>query len=157
LGGYVDKLQGKAGEVMRPGEQLVSAIRAKPRGTTTGFAVGGLIGATIAGRQAKKANEGVAEGSVAASWPQAGMGGLAVGLTNQRLLTFSFTAMGKPKDLTGEFPIEQVSSVDMDKRKITNGVRFAFSDGSAVEVECAKLEKVDDFLSAFQGVKGSAG
>lgn len=150
MGGYADKLQKSAGQVLRPGEKVIAAIRAQPRGSTTGMAVGGLVGAAVAGRQAQKAHAKVGEGTLASGWPQ---GRLAVGLTDQRLLTFNYTALGKPKDMTGEFPLNEVSSVELEKKKVANAVRFAFVDGSAVEVECAKLEKVGDFVSAFQGVK----
>ncbi|MFN2390221.1 MAG: PH domain-containing protein [Actinomycetota bacterium] len=153
MGGYADKLQNKAGEVLRPGEQLLSAIRAQPRGSTTGMAVGGLVGGAIAGRQASKAQAGAAEGSVAKSWPQ---GKFALGLTDQRLLAFNYTALGKPKDLTGEFPLDQVASVDVDKKMVANSVRFSFTDGSSIEVECPKLEKVGDFVAAFQKIKTGA-
>lgn len=150
MGGYADKLQKAAGSALRPGERFVAAIRTQPRGATMGTAVGGIIGHTVASRQAAKAQANQATGSTAASWPS---GRFAVGLTDQRLLTFSYTAMGKPKDLTSEFPLSQIATVDVDKKLAANTVRFGFADGSAVEVECAKLEKVGDFVSAFQRVK----
>ncbi|MGH3119237.1 MAG: PH domain-containing protein [Gaiellales bacterium] len=152
MGGYADKLQKKAGEVLRPDEKLISAVRAAPRGSTTGMAVGGLVGMAVASRQAKKAHEQLGEGTLASSWPQ---GQAAVGLTDQRILTFNYTAMGKPKDLTGEFPLDQISSVDMEKKKLVNALSFGFVDGSVMVVECKKLEKADDFIAAFRGVKGA--
>jgi hypothetical protein len=152
VGDYAEKIQKAAEGTLKPGEKVLAAIRTQPRGSTTGMAVGGLIGAAVAGRQASKAKAQVAEGSLASTWPG---GRFAVGLTDQRIMTFSYTAMGKPKEMTGEYPIGQIASVEMEKKKVANAVRFAFSDGSSVEVECAKLEKVGDFLSAFQGVKGA--
>ena len=153
MGGYADKLQKAVGGTLQPGEQVVAAIRTQPRGATTGMAVGGLIGAAVAGKQAKKAHEAVGDGTLASTWPP---GRFAVGLTTQRLLAYNYTAMGKPKDLVGQFPIQQLSSVELDKKAIANAVRFVFTDGSAVELECAKLEKVGDFVSAFQSVKGGS-
>jgi hypothetical protein len=98
-------------------------------------------------RQSKKALADATTGSNAGTWPS---GNSAVGLTNQRLLLFNYTAMGKPKDLVAEFPIAEVASVELEKKKITaNALRFAFTDGSSVEVECAKLEKTQDFVDAF--------
>lgn len=150
MAGYADKLRSKAGEVMEPSEQLLAAIRTMPRGTTMGTALGGIVGAAVAGRQAKKASAGQTEGSIAGSWP---MVKSAVGLTDRRLLMYDYTFMGKPKDLVGQVPLDQVASVSVDKG-VTNKVRFTFTDGSAVDVECAKLEKVGDFTSAFERVKG---
>ena len=151
MGGYVNKLQGKAGEVMEPGERLLAAIRTMPRGTTMGIGIGGAVGAVVADRQAKKAQSQQGEGSAAASWPSVRS---AVGLTDRRLLIFDYTFAGKPKDLIGEFPLDQIASVDIDKG-VTNKVRFSFTDGSASQVECAKLEKVGDFASAFESARSS--
>ena len=146
MGGYADKLQKRAGELLNPGETLIAAVRTQPRGTNLG-AIGGLIGAAAAGHQSKKALADAGEGSKAASWPTENC---AVGLTNQRLLCFNYTAMGKPKDLVAEFAIADVSSVELEKKKITaNALRFSFTDGSSVEVECAKLEKTQDFVNAL--------
>ena len=146
MGGYADKLQKRAAELLNPGEQLIAAVRTQPRGTNLG-AAGGIIGTIASDRQAKKALAGATEGSNAGTWPT---GNCAVGLTNQRLLLFNYTAFGKPKDLVAEFPLEQVASVDLEKKKVTaNALRFAFTDGSSVEVERAKLEKTQDFVAAF--------
>ncbi|HYH28175.1 MAG TPA: hypothetical protein VEA19_05300 [Actinomycetota bacterium] len=154
MGGYADKLQQKAGSVLRPGEQFVSAVRTMARGTTMGRALGGLAGEAIAHRQAKKGHEAETQGSTAESWPA---GNNAVGLTQQRLVIFNYTAMGKPKDMVAEFPLEQVASVELEKKKLgANALRFGFADGSAVEVECAKLEKTGDFVDAFTRTKAGA-
>ena len=152
MGGYVDKLQKRAEELLGPDERLIAAVRTQPRGTNLG-AAGGIIGAVASGRQAKKALAGATEGSNAGSWPSSNC---AVGLTNQRLLLFDYTAMGKPKDLVAEFHVAEVASVELEKKKITaNALRFAFTDGSSVEVECAKLEKTKDFVNAFTAQRGT--
>jgi hypothetical protein len=147
--GYADKLQGKAAEVLEPGERLLFAIRTMPRGTTMGIGIGGALGAVVADRQAKKAHGKQTEGSAAAEWPPVRA---AVGLTNRRFLIFDYTMMGKPKDLVGQFPLEQIASLDLDKG-VTNKIRFNFNDGSGAQVECAKLEKVGDFVTAFENLK----
>lgn len=153
MGGYADKMQKRASELLGPNERLIAAVRTQPRGTNLG-AIGGLIGEAASGRQSKKALANAGEGSTAGGWPASNC---AVGLTDQRLLLFNYTAMGKPKDLIAEFPIKEVESVDLEKKKITaNALRFAFADGSGVEVECAKLEKTADFVEAFRGVKAGS-
>jgi hypothetical protein len=78
----------------------------------------------------------------------------AVGLTDRRLLIFDYTLTGKPKDLVAQFPLDQVAPVSV-RKGLTNQVSFGFNDGSAVEVECAKLERVGDFEVAFQGIGGT--
>ena len=151
MGGYADKLQKRAGELLGPGEMLLSAVRSQPRGTNLGVGIGGAVGAVVADRQASKARGAAGDGAIAATWPS---GNTAVGLTNQRLMLFNYTAMGKPKDLVAEFPLDQVGSVELEKKKLTaNALRFEFTDGSGVEVECAKLEKTADFVEAFQQTK----
>lgn len=153
MGGYADKLQQRAAGVLRPGEQVIAAVRTQPRGSTMGTAVGGLIGQAVAHRQAAKARAEAGAG-MAQSWPA---GNSAVGLTGQRLVVFNYTALGKPKDLIGEFPLEQLASVELEKKKVTaNALRFQFTDGSTAEVECAKMEKTGDFVEAFQRVKAGA-
>lgn len=154
MGGYADKVQKSAGGVLRPGERVISAIRTQPSGTAIATGVGGLVGQAVAGKQAAKAQAGAAEGSMAQGWAT---GRFAVALTDQRLLTFNYTAMGKPKDLTTEHPLSDIAAVEKTPKKLTQGVRFSFADGSAAEVECAKLEKVGDFVSAFESVKAGTG
>ena len=153
MGGYVDKLQGKAAEVMGSGESLLAAIRTVPRGTTMGMALGGAVGAVVADRQAKKGKGQELEGSIAAGWPAERS---AVGLTDQRLLIFNYTFMGKPKDLIGQVRLDQVSSLEVDKG-VVNKVRFSFNDGSSTQLEVAKLDKLGDFVSAFEKIRSGAG
>ena len=154
MAGYADKLQKAVGGELRPSETVLAAIRTQPRGTVMATGVGGLVGGALAQRQASKARAGAAEGSTAASWPA---GKFALGLTNERLVAFGFTAMGKPKDLQAEVPLEQVAEVRSGKAKITKAVEVAFADGSAIELECGKLEKVDDFVSKFTAAKAGVG
>src|SRR3712207_5725677 len=108
MGGYADKLQKAADGVLRPGESELGAIRTQPRGTAVG-AAGGIVGAVASGRQGSAARAGASEGSVADSLPTSRF---ALGLTNERLLAYNYTAMGKPKDLQVEVPLGQVVNVD---------------------------------------------
>ncbi|HEV2755680.1 MAG TPA: hypothetical protein VG318_07870 [Actinomycetota bacterium] len=151
MGGYADKLQKAAGDVLRPGETVIGAIRTQPRGTAMG-AAGGIVGAVAVGHQGGKARERATEGSVAASLPTSRF---ALGLTNERMLAFNYTAMGKPKDLQNEVPLDAVVNVERGGAKITNSVVVTFGDGSAIELETAKLEKVDDFIDAFKRTKAA--
>jgi hypothetical protein len=151
MGGYADKLQKAAGDVLRPGETVLGAIRTQPRGTAMG-AAGGIVGAVASGRQGSKARAGASEGSVAASLPTSRF---ALGLTNERMLAFNYTALGKPKDLQVEVPLDQVSHVELGGAKITNSVVVTFGDGSSIELETAKLEKVGDFVDAFKKAKAA--
>lgn len=149
MGGYADKLQAKAAGVMEPGESILSAIRTMPSGTTMSVGIGGAVGAVVSDRQAKKAQTGQTEGSMAAEWPAMRC---AVGLTDRRLVMFDYSFSGKPKDLVGQVKLSDVASVTVNKG-VTNKVLFSFNDGSAAQVECAKLEKVGDFVAAFDKVK----
>lgn len=154
MGGYGDKVQKAVGDVLGADEAVLAAIRTQPRGTVTGTAVGGLIGAAVASKQASKARAAVGEGTDASAWP---VTKLAVAVTRRRLLGFNFSAMGKPKELQAEIPLERVADVTLTGQKLTKNVQVAFADGSAIELECGKLEKVDDFISAFRGAKAGAG
>ena len=154
MGGYADKVQKSAADKLRPGEQVLSAIRTQPSGSAVATGVGGLVGQAIASKKGSNAQAKAGEGTIAKNWAS---GRFAVALTDQRLLTFNYTAMGKPKDLTTELSLDRVASVEKTQKKITHGVLFSFVDGSAIEVECAKLEKVGDFVDAFQKVKAGIG
>jgi hypothetical protein len=47
-----------------------------------------------------------------------------------------------------------VASIELEKKKVTaNSLHVGFADGSAVQVECAKMEKAGDFVDAFQRVR----
>jgi hypothetical protein len=138
---------------MESGERLLAAIRTMPRGTTMGIGIGGAVGAVVADKQAKKAQGQQVEGSDAKEWPSVRS---AVGLTDRRLLIYDYTFMGKPNNLVGQFRLDRIASLDLEKG-VTNRVRFNFADGSAAQVECAKLEKVGDFVSAFESAKAGTG
>ena len=149
MGGYAEKLQKAAGDVLRPGERVLGAIRTQPRGTAMG-AAGGIVGAVATGHQGSKARAAATEGSLAASLP---VSRFALGLTNERMLAFNYTALGKPKDLQVEVPLGDVVDVARGAAKVTNSVVVSFSDGSAIELETAKLEKVGDFIDEFKKAK----
>ncbi|MDQ4025400.1 MAG: hypothetical protein M3217_07910 [Actinomycetota bacterium] len=151
MGGYADKLQKAAEGILRPGERVLGAIRTQPRGTVMGTAIGGLVGSAVAGKQASKARAAAGEGSEAASWPASKF---ALGLTNERMLAFNYTALGKPKDVQHEVPLAEVVNVERGSAKVTNSVTVSFADGSAIELETGKLEKVGDFVDAFKSAKG---
>lgn len=153
MGGYAEKVQKAVEGQLRPGEQVLGAIRTQPRGTVMGAGIGGLVGAAVAQRQAGKARASAGEGSIAASWPAAKF---ALSVTDQRLVAFGFSAMGKAKDLKAELPLDQVVSIEQGAAKITKSVLVSFGDGSGIELECGKLEKVDDFIAAFNRAKASA-
>jgi hypothetical protein len=89
--------------------------------------IGGAVGAVVGDHQAKKGSAKQTEGSIAASWPIVRS---AVGLTDRRLLIYDFTFVGKPKDLVGEFSLDQVASLDVDKG-VVNKVSIGFNDGSS--------------------------
>jgi hypothetical protein len=149
VGDYAEKIQAKAQGVLEGDERVLAAIRTSPRGATVAAGVGGLVGGLVAARQAKKGAAEQAEGSAAGMWPPVRC---AVALTDRRLLIYGFTALGQPKDVIAEFSLDQLASVEIDKG-FMNKVRFAFTDGSAAKVECGKVEKVDNFATAFQEVK----
>lgn len=153
MAGYADKLQKKAEENLNPGERLIAAVRTQPRGSTVG-AAGGIVGEVLSRRQTSKAHVEAGAGSQAESWPKVNS---AVGLTDQRLLLYDYTVMGKPKDLIGEFPLDQLTAVELEKKKLgANLLRFVFADGSGTEVECAKLEKTGPFVDAFKEAKAGS-
>ena len=98
-------------------------------------AVGGLVGATIA--DAKDRGQ-----------PSVGKNGLALGLTDRRLLAFGLSAMtGSPKELIGELPLSRIRSLESGEKKVmamkTATITFALDDGSTQTWEIPKASAKD--------------
>jgi hypothetical protein len=92
----------------------VATVRIPASRVDDGDGVGGIVGRAMACRQAAKAQVRAGEGSMARSWLTVNA---AVGLTAQRTVLFNDTALGgKPKDLIAELPLDQVASVELEKK-----------------------------------------
>jgi hypothetical protein len=53
-----------------------------------------------------------------------------------------------------ELRLDQVAGIEMEKRKLTHATAVVFSDGTGVFFEAPRVGKPDDFLEAFNRLKG---
>ena len=132
---YTEKYQEQAAEYLEPGEQVLSACIAQPKGRTLAVVAGNGIAREIGNRQ-QQASKGAAE--------QSGLlveGPMAIAVTNQRVATFKISAPilgkgGNIKEFLSAIPLDAVDSWEYkkfgmkEKTKITVG-------GTPVELESA--------------------
>jgi hypothetical protein len=149
MANHEDAIREGAPPHLEPGEEILAAMVASPRGSTTAAMGGaaGIIGGTKAGGQV-----GAAAGA-----------GLAVGrnsglvLTPTRVVTLqlAISMMGSVKEvkgLLGSMPLAEIDSVDF-KRMGAAGVLTVGAGGGEFKLE-AKAGPAKDFAEAFARAKG---
>lgn len=145
-------------QYLHPGETFEGAVFGRPAGSfgrSVAFGVGGLAGAVISDKVAKKReseHEGATEAGMAGDFPS---GDVVLAVTPMRFLVFKFAQMsGKPKELLVEYPLEQVTGITQEARKMHRSLQIRFADDSLVDLDVVKLAKPDEFEAAFNKVKG---
>lgn len=119
-------------------ERLVAACTTNPKGTVsrmTARQLGGLVGAVAADRVAGTApmsdGHGLSERFVD------GQNFLVI--TSRRMLLVKMSALtGRPKELVGEWRIEQVADITVEEGRLAYPMTILFVDGTAVQIEGAK-------------------
>lgn len=131
----VEKARDKLG--LQPGEEVLGGCTTNPKGNMKrlmAWQLGGAIGAAIA---ARGNGDAPADGGIAARFPSAQS---FVCLTDQRLVVTSVALMsGSPKELTAEFSKAEVAAIEVDGGVAAMPITIAFSDGTAVQVEGARM------------------
>ncbi|MCP3939283.1 MAG: hypothetical protein GY708_28375 [Actinomycetia bacterium] len=140
----VEKARSKLG--LLPGEEVLGGCTTNPSGTMKRMLareLGGAIASAVAGR-------GVGEpvdGGVAAQFPS---GQCFVCLTDRRMIVTNVSAMtGSPKQIVAEFPKDQILAIQADKGLAAMPLNIAFTDGSAVQVEGAKMSNPGGLVELF--------
>ena len=136
---------------LEPGERVLAAIVASPRGSTTAQMGGaaGIIGGTKVGKQGK--------GAAAAGLVVVRNSGLV--LTPTRLLTLrlgiSFTgAVKEVKELLGALPVSEVTSLEVSRMGAAGLIKVA-ANGSEFKLE-AKAGPAKQLAAAFEQAKAGA-
>jgi hypothetical protein len=130
---YEDKIKEQAGPYLQPGERVLAAFIARPRGATQA-GVGGLAGSIIGGRKAAQQSRAAKDAGLQLTSP------MALALTDKRLLVLRVSApiaMGKGgdvKDLVSEAPLTDVDSIDV-KRLLAGKVVTVTVRGTPVKLE----------------------
>lgn len=128
-----------------PGEELISAVFLQPSGTmgkAVGSGVGGIIGKAVVSKLGSSSNGTDAAGLISDSGIAATVesGPIVIGITNQRLLMYSYGSMsGKPKELKMSIPAGDLVGIDTEKQKATHRFVMRFSDGTAKPYEAPRV------------------
>ena len=111
---YEDKIKEQAGPYLRPGERVIAAFIARPRGATQA-SMGGLAGNIIGGRKAAQQRQAAKDAGLQLTSP------MALAMTDKRLLVLRVSppiALGKGgdvKDLVSQAPLADVDSIDVKR------------------------------------------
>lgn len=138
------------------GEHVQAVIRAVPHGQAAASsgaemrlgAAGVLVGAAARKLSADKEQLEVT-GGLSERWPEEAALYWLV-LTDRALHVFA-TSKKQPKVLdpnSAEFALGEVERLDMGQSFMVKPMKFAFTDGSAVTVDCVAGIKTDEFVAA---------
>lgn len=134
-------------------EELLGAAFAKPRGTTTATAGGGLIPSEIGARWAGKQHKGADTVGLRLGNPG------AVAVTPTSVVTMQVgVSMGgqikEVKDVLSTVPLADIDSVEV-KRMGLAGVMVIAAGGATFKLE-GKVNDMREFAAAFDRAKASA-
>jgi len=148
---YEDKIKEQARPYLQPGERVLGAFRARPRGATQA-SMGGLAGNVIGGRKASQQRRTAQDAGLQLASP------MALTLTDKRLLVLRVsrpTVTGKGgdvKDLVSEVPLTDVDSIDV-KRLLGGKVVTVTVRGSAFKLEAGVGENAKSVADGFAVAK----
>jgi len=151
MSSYEDKIKNQAGSYLKPGERVLAAFIARPRGAMQ--ARSGLAGSIIGGRKAGQQRQAAKDAGMELASP------MALTLTDQRLLVFKVSppiALGKGgdvKDLVSEAPLTDVDSIDV-KRLLVGKVVTLTVRGTPFKLEVGAGENVAGVVDGFAQSRG---
>ena len=135
-----------------PNERVLAGCTTNPKGTVsrmTAQQVGGLAGALVADRAARRA-ESSAPSDTTGLAGEFVPGQNFLVLTDRRLLLVKMSAMtGKPKELLASWSRSDVSDVAVEEGRLAYPMTIVFSDGTAVNVEGAKGSDPKSLVAAL--------
>ena len=130
---YEDKIKEQAESYLDPGERVLAAFIAQPRGANMARA-GGLAPSAIGGRKVKEVRRAAEATGLQLTRP------MALALTDRRLVVLKISppiAMGKGadvKELVSAVPLGDVDSIEV-KRLLVGKVVVVTVGGAAVKLE----------------------
>ncbi len=151
---YEDKIKTQAQQHLEPGERVLAAFIAQPRGATMARAGGGVPGA-IGGRSIKKEKHAAEQGGLRLANP------MALALTESRLLVLEVSqpiAMGRGgdvKELVSAVPLTDVDSIEI-KRLLVGKVVHVSVQGVPVKLEAGPGANAKGLVDAFARAKPGA-
>jgi len=150
---YLKKVVKAKGGELPADEEFTAATFTNPAGAaarSAGFGVGGVVGGAIAARAGSKREDEHGEAHRSGLAERLPSGQLVLGLTNKRLLVYSFAQMkGGPKDLIDEFPLSDLAGADIEKLKLVYRLVLRFADGSVVDLDAGRAAGAPEFAEAL--------
>ncbi|MFQ5554205.1 MAG: hypothetical protein ACE5GC_02395 [Acidimicrobiia bacterium] len=152
------RIEKHASDQLDTDELILAGLPVQPAGYVAqqagvAGAGGGVVG-FLAGSKAKKRREAETEAPTgkASAFPK---DAIILAVSNRRLLAFKQHKMsGKPQALLAGYALAEVSSISTEKRKLSNAVYITFDDGSVVDLDSMKGQKVEPLIAAFEGASG---
>ncbi|MCX7621131.1 MAG: hypothetical protein N2037_09855 [Acidimicrobiales bacterium] len=137
---------------LKPGEELIAAVRVNYNGATQPNTFSFQAGlASIPG--AETTFVGKPDPDLLVSFPSANQ--MAVGLTGGRLLVTSLGFRGKPKAFLGSVPLSAVVEVHAGEVRFGQLVRLVLKSGASVDLELMKGEDGDTFFENLKALVGA--
>ena len=157
---FAKKIMKARAEDLFPGETITAAVFAQPAGAISkqvGFGVGGITGGIVGDKIAKKRAgemDGTSEAGIAAQLPSNKP--LLLAVTSHRFLAFGHGAMSsKPKEIEAQLELNQLHTVDVEKKKLSSRMVLRFTDGSAIDFDIPKTSKTQPFVEAVHRLGGA--
>ena len=151
---YEDKIKEQAGTYMQPGERVLAAFIARPRGATQA-SMGGLAGNIIGGRKATQQRQAAKDAGLQLASP------MALALTDKRLLVLSISppiAMGKGgdvKEFVSGASLTDVESIEV-KRLLVGKVVTVTVRGTPVKLEVGATGDAKGMADGLARAKSAA-
>ena len=149
---YEDKIKEQAEPFLDPGERVLAAIIAQPRGTTTALSAGMVVSA-IGGRKVRAQRQLADSAGLQLTRP------MALAVTDSRLVVLAITppiALGKGGDvkrLVSAVPLVAVESIEI-KRLLVGKVVVVTVAGTQVKLEAGAGADAKGLVAAFERAAG---
>jgi len=155
------KIKEGAAQFMEPGEEVVAAFVARPRGWTQasaspgGGAIAGAIGGAIGGKKQQQQVEAAQDVGFELASP------MALAITDRRLMCLGLSAVigmgmgGNVKELVSAVPLSEVDSIEAKRLAMGKTVTVTIQ-GTPFVVEVGAGANVNGLVEAFEGARAQA-
>ena len=153
-GDFEAQLKEEARSMLEPGEEMLAAVVAQPRGAGVSRSGGGLGPQAVGSAWTRKSKGGAVGAGLELTTP------MALALSQKRLLVFGLetSALGKPKgvkELVSSAPLEEVDSISV-KRLLVGKTMTVALRGGEVKLEVGAGQDAKGLAAQFERAKATA-
>jgi len=154
MSSYEDKIKEQARQYLQPGERVLAALIARPRGATMS-STGNLAGNVIGGRKVAQQRRAAEDAGLKLTSP------MALVMTDQRLLVVKISAVvamgkgGDVKELVSAVPLANVDSIEI-KRLLVGKVVTVTVQGTPVKLEAGATGDAKGMADQLAQAKAAA-